>query len=399
MAIPLPDDQKYDVLYVTLGENPMPAYLAALSLLKKHGRLVVIGSEASLRDDAGRPLRGLRQALAEHHVENITSLEVHPEDLDKCMNKVMTNVEEQLGKPPSSPFAIDITGGRKAMSTASAMAALRCGGVDRAITYLSPTTQEFQTTKFKVNGPATWMKVGVDTALNLKTIAALHGFDVIIRTDLSRSHQLDNLVTAITHFAKQHPISELHDLLRNLRDKHKEAIENGVPMPAPQVDGPTADIEKKVQACSTYFGNALTAFLKDRWLEVVTAHFMKALLSDVDYSVEFKRKDGRTYKCEIDAAGVFHNRLVFVSCTTSNDASLAKHKLFEVKENAQLVGGDQAIAGVLHFAGTAVAGDLNGGVLGDDPKVRTFSLHGNVTMEEVLKSWFLEIKNWSSNDE
>lgn len=121
------DKHKVDHLFLLVGENPLPNYIAARMLLKEGGTVYLVHST----DTAGKA-DCLKRRLKPVNVELI-SLGKSEADSSVIRAKIQTQVKKILRDHPNATFGLNYTGGTKAMSVHSYRGLFDASGVDNPV--------------------------------------------------------------------------------------------------------------------------------------------------------------------------------------------------------------------------------------------------------------------------
>ncbi len=121
------DKHKVDHLFLLVGENPLPNYIAARMLLKEGGTVYLVHST----DTAGKA-DCLKRRLKSVNVERI-SLGKSEADSHFIWDKIKNEVEKIAEKNPDHNFGLNYTGGTKAMSVHSYRGLFDASGVDNPV--------------------------------------------------------------------------------------------------------------------------------------------------------------------------------------------------------------------------------------------------------------------------
>lgn len=117
---------KVDHLFLLVGENPLPNYIAAKMLLQEDGTVYLVHSE-----DTAPKADCLKRRLKPVNVEFI-SLGKSEANPSVIRDEIQKQVEKILKKHPDHTFGLNYTGGTKAMSVHSYRALFEASGVDNA---------------------------------------------------------------------------------------------------------------------------------------------------------------------------------------------------------------------------------------------------------------------------
>ena len=125
-------DYKVEHLFLLVGENPLPNYIAAKMLLKEGGTVYLVHST-----DTTSKADCLKRMLAPINVDELISLGKSEADSSVIRKKIQTRVEKILEKYPNTILGLNYTGGTKAMSVHSYRALFEAAGVhDTKFSYL-----------------------------------------------------------------------------------------------------------------------------------------------------------------------------------------------------------------------------------------------------------------------
>lgn len=158
-------DYKVDHLFLLVGENPLPNYIAAKMLLEEGGTVYLVHST-----DTTSKADCLKRKLKPVNVERI-SLGKSEADSSVIRDKIQKQVEKILEKHPNATFGLNYTGGTKAMSVHSYRALFEASGVDDAkFSYLD--ARSLQMLIDRENDPP--KREPVNEKLSLEEIFDLH---------------------------------------------------------------------------------------------------------------------------------------------------------------------------------------------------------------------------------
>lgn len=185
-------DYKVDHLFLLVGENPLPNYIAAKMLLKEGGTVYLVHST----DTAGKA-DCLKRRLESVNIELI-SLGKNEADSSVIRDKIQKQVKKILEKPPNATFGLNYTGGTKAMSVHSYRALFEASGVDDAkFSYLD--ARSLQMLIDRENHPP--KSEPVNEKLSLEEIFDLHD----LRWELDKKPVPDPILPELAiKFAKLH---------------------------------------------------------------------------------------------------------------------------------------------------------------------------------------------------
>ncbi|KYC35608.1 hypothetical protein WA1_07240 [Scytonema hofmannii PCC 7110] len=139
------DKYKVDHLFLLIGENPLPNYVAAKMLLNEGGTVYLVHSTdtASKADCLSRSLKHL----------NIQFISLAKKEADSYFiwNKIKNKVEEIVKTNPIHTFGLNYTGGTKAMSVHAYRGLLDAVGIHNPqFSYLDARSLHMACTSFLV---------------------------------------------------------------------------------------------------------------------------------------------------------------------------------------------------------------------------------------------------------
>ncbi len=402
-STPVPDDWKTDNLFLLVGGNPLPNYIAAHILLRPKGRLHLVYSK-DVKEIANKlagyfPSRHLLHELQDP-ADGAEILKVLSEALQKHCQ--------------SDTVGLHYTGGTKAMSVhAHQIIRKQCN--DAILTYLDartlslrrddqmqPIYVQYQVKPmvadlFNLHDITLQKELPNETPQPIfpqleKALAEVHSTkDGIVAYDRwcrrylriqPKKYETENRQTIdkLIALSTQNTDSDFYKLaLMELRasevcrnekvNKASHFLENPIPLPDQQC------LSKVTAAMQTTFGiddtvfdpqtvvdslklqseiqkiNHLIDYLDGTWMEQwVLAAFIANqathCLHSLTVSLESHQKQARL-KFEFDVAAMQGYQLYAVSCTRSEDHHLCKSKLFEAFTRATQMGGDEARVGLV----------------------------------------------------
>jgi hypothetical protein len=372
----IPDKCKVDHLFLLIGENPLPNYVAARTLLKENGTIYLVHSTATAsRADS------LRRMLKPTQIQ-LVSLENKQANAQFIRNKVQKNIEEILQNQPDAQIGLNYTGGTKAMAVHAYRAIFEMPNLQHSPIFSYLDSESLQ---MLINCKDDLVhSEPVTLNVLLKDLFELH--DLPWRKDLQPSFK------AILPDATK-DLLDIHlskDLKKNwsswcekLRSKtHKNTDwreEKELADPArDSIDLNQLDeqIKKKLYErgiISSLETNALSikfihdeyefpllrdvcAWLAGGWLE----HYVLDQVQNISktcsihesataFHIQDQESDDADEKFELDVAFMRDYQLFAISCTTKTSKSDCKEKLFEAYIRARQLGGDEARVALVCF--------------------------------------------------
>lgn len=349
------DEYKVDHLFLLVGSNPLPNYVAAKLLLHDGGKAYFVHSTktqtyaAALRDLLGADPK--------------TSMIGLGQDEEINAGKIYTKVKQKV--PSSGRIGLHYTGGTKVMSV-HAYRAVRdaIGDVrERAVfSYLDSTRLCLQIERGS-NNPQTITLIAKHDQqrgelqkfinLNLDTLWKLHGITLNPRKSGHTEPRLAEVAAALAKAYGEGRRDEWTNWLRGINKSTNFSEIALIDVRTALQDAGYQDIQQFATHMFANYINTSTRendpvggvqrWLQSDWLEDHTLDAVKStgLFTDVRCAVETQRNDVLP-QFEVDVVALRGYQLFLFSCTTSTNDSACKEKLFEVALRARRLGGDEA---------------------------------------------------------
>lgn len=367
------DKYKVDHLFLLVGENPLPNYIAAKMLLKEGGTVYLVHST-----DTAPKADCLQRRLTHIKIQTI-SLGDKETDSHFIWNKIKNKVEEIAKKNPDHNFGLNYTGGTKAMSVHSYRGLFDASGVDNSVySYLDARSLKMLIDRDNTSPESETVKeqVKLEELFNLHNLPwkeSKKPSDKPLLPDAAQ--EFLNAYLSITprntdSIAEQwwkwckgklHPITKdrygfWHDetklieiagiSLEGSPDKIKQVLQ--------KYNMLNSNDELCLQASKEQGFSLLSdvcAWLSGIWLEHYVLHQIQSMsgqFPDIHESAmsfhidDPDNRDDRYDRFEFDVAFMRDYQLFALSCTTAGDKATCKQKLFEAHLRAKQLGGDEA---------------------------------------------------------
>jgi len=363
-----PDD-RCDRLILLMGGNPLPNWVAAVSLLRSGGTVFLLHSKFS--DNASHKLEAtlLQQASPASELPVVAAVErVSLGDEHDNPDRIQQAIRSLVQREPDMRWGLNYTGGTKTMSVHSyrTLAALQ---PDAVLSYLDATRGQLA-----IERPdAAPTRVQVTPPLSLEALFQLHGNRwqadrppqrAAIQVAAARRMAQALQVEAVSNQWRQWRVSVLHPATKDRRTKYWKQVEQidlsrSLPLGlAPPALG---------RILREHFGAAhgldlsrfaewgfhdpieLCAWLDGVWLEhivLATLQQQAETLGLCDTGLGFNIADPNSVrgwdKFELDVAATRGYHFVGLSCTTTASKKLCKQKLIEVAQRSMQLGGSEA---------------------------------------------------------
>lgn len=356
------EDYKVNHLFLLMGENPLPNYIAALSLLNKDCTAYLVHT-----DRTKLQAQRLQQVIAEDNYFKEPRL-VDLGDRQADAHYIWQQIYPFLQYMNSS-IGLNYTGGTKAMSV-HAYRVIEHFAPESVFSYLDANTLEIYFDRKDAESD----RIKILPQISLSQIFKLHGLlwreppsDQPIRPDIA------------TQFAKlyQNPDGEIawKEWRRYFRSRTridnqwKSELElqrlSAISMRdlpsafqlALESMGATNQSLQLSQTCNHGFPSCTNVceWLDGIWLEHYVLAQVQQIAKSADiqeckmsFRIDEKASQSRRWeKFEFDVAFVRNYQLFALSCTTVSDRSTCKNKLFEAHTRAKQLGGAEARVGLV----------------------------------------------------
>ena len=411
----IPDRYKSDHLFLLVGTNPLPNFVAATLMLKPQGKLYLVHSTKT-QEVAER----LARYWTEKHQQQPKFVWVDESD-GASIRQQIDDALEQIG---NSHVGLNYTGGTKMMAV-HASQTLRDYQASRhrlvTLSYLDARSTkmyiEHDNDKAFMTEPLLY-----EVQPSIQEIVRLHAFE--LHAQIAVESQLPELATVLAS-AHQNPdaIEQwrrwCNDILRketrtrkaNEWDKEDFLHKVSIPLPAHPSLCAIADQMKTtfgVQDGMLRLGEAaqrsgfakikhLCEWLDGKWLEHFVFHVISQVknqrpesrIHDIGMGIRPKSEpDSPEY--DIDIGVMQGYRLYAISCTTDADPGMCKLKLFEAYIRARNMAGDEACVGLVCMADKPE--NLQRQVVRSwdaEGKVRVFGRRDMPDMIDRMAEWFI----------
>ncbi len=380
---PIPDNLRVDHLFLLVGANPLPDWVAARLLLREQGRLYFVHSDETLTT-----AQDLARYLTERYQMEKREYEkpefVYVPNPYKA-GAVYQTIRDRLSRIGHGAIGLNYTGGTKVMSAHShrAMDQIKAGLPTVVFSYLEAAacTMRFDDNQEFPVGLAGDAKLDLQQLFKLhddfalappaKKTTAIPVAELLIKanSDFNNHKAWRSFCERNLKYPPGRPTGRMEKRPGNIKvdvDARPVALNlsGGLsPVADALTSGGGNTLGDVVDGRRWGFKDAedLAGWLDGGWIE----HFVVKLLAD--HKAAYKIDDyGRNItgrlkrfpainKFEIDVAAMRGYQLHVFSCYSGSDKGRAKQKLFEAVTRAQQLGGDQARAALVCCADDPIA--------------------------------------------
>lgn len=319
-------------LFLLVGTNPLPNYVAANLLLKPNGHVYLVHTNetAEIADRLIKAL-GLEWGKA-------IKVSVEEAECDDIFDQVARYANSKQG------LGLNYTGGTKAMAV-HAYRAVERTCPNAIFSYLDAASLKMVIERH--NQPRSEVSASLAVKPRIETLLAMHGYELKDKPDW------EPFKPGVCRELINVPCAQLREWCNShLRSDHEKELR---PVELP-IDHLFAGVARYWEGCKTLgeLGarwemkvGKLAKWLDGIWLEHYTLWALQQIAVGCQIhqaGVSFKPKE-RDF--EFDVAAMRGYQLFALSCTTESRKGLVKSKLFEAYIRARQMGGDEARIGVV----------------------------------------------------
>ncbi len=359
------DKHKVDHLFLLMGENPLPNYVAATLLLNQGGTLYLVHTTHT-----EKPAKRLAKILGDEGVKTIKPLSL--EHYESDAHHIKETIRPKLEAIKNGKIGLNYTGGTKAMAVHAYRKVFSKQHPDTVFSYLDPRRLEMCIDREYLDRIPLKVKPEL-LQVKLAKLFQIHGLE--LKADPTQEAQLPDLAAALAEvFKDEHKAKQWFDWYYGIfREEARKKKKNGdcgdwksqtallelaIPLEKLPQQILTAFRQKNIisdnklslkEVQNKNIFSKLEHFcdwLDGLWLEHHVLQQVKNIAdrhSIKDYGVNFKvpltgTRDG----FEFDVAFTRGYQLFAISVSTTSKRDLCKVKLFEAYLRARQMGGDEA---------------------------------------------------------
>lgn len=435
------DKYKVDHLFLLIGENPLPNYVAAKTLLTEGGKPYLVFTEHTQE-----PAKRLQEALGlgDNEMVPLDKNESNPCEIKK---RIRAKIKEIQDNSEKKQFGLNYTGGTKAMAVHAYQALLQ-PRLEAPQYKLHPEPRfsylDSRNLKMLIDQPTNPVPLDIPKEpldFSLEKLFKLHGFTLsktaktdvtlpelvealvkhksewqtwcskVLRLEARKKIELgevknaNNAVEKIFELGGWKNATELRNLFLSIQElpeeitdilTRKNLVGDKGYLSIQQIE--QASIIPKPNKSNEYPEDICT-WLEGVWLEdYVLMQLEKiknekdGLIDAVGMSFDFDKKSN-VAEFEFDVAFLRGYQLFAISCTTDTKPGLCKLKLFEAYRRAKQLGGDEARVALVCFCCSGNTKKIQNDFLAqvNDPKVKVFGINDLASISESLATWIKEV--------
>lgn len=369
---------KTEYLFLLVGANPLPNYVASLLLAKEGGKVILLHSRGT-----GMVAKNIERAIKDQKVPVATEMwEIDETDGVRIAQKLEKDIFPTLDAPSS--VGLHYTGGTKSMAV-HAYRALEKHAYEKEIpavfSYLDARTLSLV---FNLSDGSSTKREPVreKVKISIEELMALHGYRIVssVREPLfpAQAKKLANLY---------------HQGIRSREEVEREFLAG--------FDKGYTSIDEAADGEGEDKGRVNKWIADNHWLEhyvlcaiqeiagSVGIHDWACEIKPVSMSTAVSKRDSQEEDFEADVVAMRGYQLYAISCTTFRKKPDCKKKLFEAYVRASQMGGDEARIGLVCCSDdpALVQREIEEGWF-TEGRVRVFGREDLADLPEKLRDWF-----------
>ncbi|MEA5498951.1 DUF1887 family CARF protein [Limnoraphis robusta Tam1] len=358
------EDYQVDHLFLLIGENPLPNYVAAKLMLKQGGTPYLVHTT-----DTEKEAKRLETILSDEGIK--TTQLVSLNDYESDAYHIRERIRPKLEAIKDGKIGLNYTGGTKAMAVHAYRTVFSKQHPETVFSYLDPRKLEICIDR--EDGARIRLKVKPELLeVKLETLFQIHGLE--LKGNPTQEAQLPELAAALAEvFKDKNKAKQWLDWYSIVREETRKKKQNGdwgdwksqtflIDVSISLENLPKEILTVLVQENFVISDNKLSLkqvqnkniftklehfckYLDGLWLEHHVLQQVKNIAdqnSIKDYRLNFEVPLPRTKEFQFDVAFTRGYQLFAISCTTDSTKDLCKLKLFEAYIRARQMGGDEA---------------------------------------------------------
>lgn len=382
----MPDLSEFQTqnLFLLVGTNPLPNYVAARLLLKPGGNLYLVHT-AKTDTIANRLIAVLKLE------KNPIKILVNEAEGDNIFAQVCKYAPKYA--TGGHDVGLNYTGGTKTMAVHAYRAVVKGNRPDAVFTYLD--ARSLRMVIERQGQAALSVPVALEVKPDIQTLLALHGYT--LKHDLVQEPKWPEICQALAcngmqwrDWCDRNLRSGPHTPLRKKEELKKVAL--------PCVKGIKWDGSSMLGELAVLWSeevDKLAQWLDGKWLEHYTLWALKKIAPECQIHQVGMNVEPKERNFEFDVVAMRGYQLFALSCSTQSKKGELKLKLFEAYVRTRQMGGDEARVGLVCCAPKDNA-DSNPAAIQSEieetwdaqGKVRVFGAEHLPELPAYLKDWF-----------
>ncbi|ERT08380.1 hypothetical protein M595_1649 [Lyngbya aestuarii BL J] len=430
-----------DHLFLLIGENPLPNYVAAKTLLRQGGKPYFVYTTHTQK--AVERLQEVLEVPEEQRQKLTVALENYESNAHEIRQRIhnkITEIREEESKQPEPKLRLGLnyTGGTKAMAVHSYRAFLELKDLEPVVfSYLDSRTMQMM-----FDNPIPPVSVKNKASISLKQLFQLHGLSlskdpktevvypelvsVLIKTEnlkawkswcrkvlqvqgkvqteiatIKDGNDKEVKIVHLSNWKKKNELKSMFLDIKELPEEIKNILINY---------GITEDINKlsinllidqqtiPKPSDNAKYPEEICKWLEGIWLEDFVLQTIKqiqqedeSIIDEFGMSFNFPPK-ANIAEFEFDVAFLRGYQLFALSCTTDDTPGLCKLKLFEAYRRAKQMGGDEARVALVCCSNnpSKIRNDFLAKI--KDEKVKVFGSQDLPELGQKLQTWIKEVE-------
>jgi hypothetical protein len=377
-------------LFLLIGANPLPNYMAALLLAQDGGTVYLLHSGGAR--GTGSVARRLEQAIKNQRPKLTVILwEIDEADGGRIASE-MKEVLDQVN--PGVSVGLHYSGGTKAMAV-HVYRAVEEKFPNGVFSYLDARTLSLIVDPRGAN-PTCSIHVGQACTVKLDELVTLHGYDKpAIRREPFQPSLCRDLVQIHSHSDSLGQWQKWlnQERLESLPDLSQYPLLQGAIAAFDQLCGGSATPGLVAQQLWHERLDSCKNWLRGPWLEEYVLWSVEQVAPDCDigdnYGIDLKLKKRGMHEFQLDVAAIRGYQLFALSCMASDRKEKCKEHLLEAYVRARQMGGDEARVGLVccYHDPAALQQEIEETWF-TEGRVRVFGQEDLASLPACLQGWF-----------
>ncbi len=379
-----------DHLFLLIGTNPLPNYVAAFLLARNGGTVYLLHSGGDR--GTGNVAEKLKQAIQNQRLK----LKVIPREIDEADGgRIVSKMEEILNQVESdASVGLHYSGGTKAMAV-HVYRAVEQKLPNGIFSYLDARTLSLIVDPRGAN-PTCSIHIGQACTVELDELVTLHGYDKpAIRREPFQPSLCRDLVQIHSHSDSLGQWQKWlnQEKLESLPDLSQYPLLQGAIAAFDQLCGSSATPGLVAQQLGHERLDSCKNWLRGAWLEEYVLWSIEQVAPDCgigdNYGIDLKLKKRGGHEFQLDVAAIRGYQLFALSCMSSDRKEKCKEHLLEAYVRARQMGGDEARVGlVCCYRDPAALQQEIEETWFTEGRVRVFGQGDLASLPTCLQEWF-----------